>query len=205
MECLMMGQRGRKKGANGEQSRCLLLDIAAEEFAQNGYHETKISNIVKKANVTQPTFYLYFKSKEAIFQEIVDNFRNDLSELIRQSHLDSGLERGTIEGAITQKITAIFSFFKENQCMVQIGFYESLEAKYMKQQMAAQIAENLIDEQQYGYFQTDINLHTTAECLIGIIERLTITKLFTGLSEPDDLANEVVRLLLYGLLADNKV
>lgn len=58
-----MGQRGRRKGANGEQSRVQLLHIAAAEFARMGYYETKISNIVQKAKLTQPTFYLYFQSK----------------------------------------------------------------------------------------------------------------------------------------------
>ena len=38
-----MSIRGRKKGASGEQSRALILNIAAEEFAHHGYYETKIS------------------------------------------------------------------------------------------------------------------------------------------------------------------
>lgn len=31
-----MAVRGRPKGASGEESRALLLQIAAKEFAQNG-------------------------------------------------------------------------------------------------------------------------------------------------------------------------
>ena len=34
--------------------------LLAEEFAVNEFHATKVSTIVRKAGVTQPTFYLYF-------------------------------------------------------------------------------------------------------------------------------------------------
>ena len=70
--CFVMAVRGRPKGASGEESRALLLQVAAKEFAQKGYYETKISDIVKGASLTQPVFYLYFQNKEAVFQELVD-------------------------------------------------------------------------------------------------------------------------------------
>ena len=44
----------------GEESRARLLAAAAREFAQHGYHETKVSTIVADAGVSQPTFYFYF-------------------------------------------------------------------------------------------------------------------------------------------------
>ena len=66
-----MGKKGRKEGSNGAESRANLVLIAAEEFATYGYYDTKVSTIVKKAGVTQPTFYLYFGSKEAIFSELI--------------------------------------------------------------------------------------------------------------------------------------
>lgn len=200
----MMGSRGRRKGANGERSRELLLAIAAEEFAQNGFYETKISTIVKKANVTQPTFYLYFTSKEAIFQELIDDFRNKLLELIKQSRLESGLELGSLKGKITERVTSILSFFKENPNITQIGFYMAKESVEIKKELASLITQNLMQEQQDGYFMSDVDLHIVADGLIGIIERLTLTKLFNGLINSEKLANEIVRLFLYGLLNDRK-
>ena len=68
--CFVMAVRGRPKGAIGEESRALLLQVATKEFAQNGYYETKISDIVKGASLTQPVFYLYFKNKEAVLSGI---------------------------------------------------------------------------------------------------------------------------------------
>jgi AcrR family transcriptional regulator len=51
-----------------------LLSAAAEVFAVSGYHASRVSDIVGRAGVAQGTFYLYFRSKEAIFLELADRF-----------------------------------------------------------------------------------------------------------------------------------
>ncbi len=48
-----------------------ILDTAEEMFYANGYHETQISDIVKKIGVAQGTFYYYFKSKEEILEALI--------------------------------------------------------------------------------------------------------------------------------------
>ncbi|MGM1006905.1 MAG: TetR/AcrR family transcriptional regulator [Bacillota bacterium] len=120
-ELLFMGHRGRKIGASGEQSRALLLEVAAEEFAQKGYFHTKISDIVKRAGLTQPSFYLYFESKDAIFQELVDLFRRRISELTSKSRVETGVDLSSLPERITTGLTAIFTFFMENQNLTRIG------------------------------------------------------------------------------------
>lgn len=51
-----------------------LVSAAAEVFAATGYHGSRVSDIVGHAGVAQGTFYLYFRSKEAVFLELVDRF-----------------------------------------------------------------------------------------------------------------------------------
>jgi TetR/AcrR family transcriptional regulator, fatty acid metabolism regulator protein len=199
-----MGQRGRKKGANGEQSRALLLSIAADEFATKGYYATKVSTIVKRAEVTQPTFYLYFQSKEEIFQELVCLFRNKLFELTKRSRLEPEIDLDSLPDRITEGLTAILQFFAENQNLTKIGFLIAQEAEKIKRQLASQIKENLISEQQNGYFHTDFDMGTVAESLVGVMERLTVTKLFEGVKEPKSLAKEIVHLFLYGIQRNNR-
>ncbi|MDF2037533.1 TetR/AcrR family transcriptional regulator [Cytobacillus oceanisediminis] len=195
-----MGHRGRKKGASGEQSRALLLEIAAEEFAQKGYFHTKISEIVQRAGLTQPSFYLYFESKDAIFQELVELFRDRLSELTSNSRVESGIDLPALPERITSGLSAIFKFFMENQNLTRIGFFMALDAEEFKEILAGQIEANLLSEQQAGYFREDIDMGTVAESLTGIIERLTLTKLFKGFKTPEGLAKEIVHLFLYGMI-----
>lgn len=48
-----------------------ILDTAEEMFYAHGYHETQITDIVKKIGVAQGTFYYYFKSKEEILEVLI--------------------------------------------------------------------------------------------------------------------------------------
>ncbi|PIC64851.1 TetR family transcriptional regulator [Sporosarcina sp. P13] len=194
-----MNKRGRKVGANGAKSRELLLHIAAEEFAQNGYHDTKISTIVKTANVTQPTFYLYFKNKEAIFKELVDNFKEKLSTLTRDSRLSNNMDPQLAQARIKENLTSVFRLLEHNKHVARIGFILSDDAYEIKEKMSKQIEQNLTVEVQHGYFHSNIDLSTVAFSLIGAIERLTITKLWTDKKNSEELAEEVTELFLYGL------
>lgn len=48
-----------------------ILDTAEALFFEQGYHETMVSDIVKKIGVAQGTFYYYFKSKEEILDALI--------------------------------------------------------------------------------------------------------------------------------------
>lgn len=194
-----MGQRGRKKGSNGAESKALLLRIATEVFAQNGYHATKVNQIVRKANLTQPTFYLYFKSKEAIFQELVDSFQSNLNEMIKEYQLDSSIQQNSINERIEEGLSRIFQFFADNPDLTRIGFYVTDNAENVKRQLTAKVKEYIISENLVDYFQTEVDLDIFTESLVGTIERLTFTQLFQGLKKPEELAHDVVSLLLNGI------
>src|SRR3990172_3468124 len=49
-----------------------LLDAARAVFAKKGYHDTAVSDIVERAGVAKGTFYLYFKDKESVLMELID-------------------------------------------------------------------------------------------------------------------------------------
>ena len=148
-----MAERGRPKGASGEESRALLLEIAAKEFAQHGYHETKVSTIVKSASLSQPTFYLYFKNKESIFEELENLFRLRMMDLAKKSRLQPALEQATVKSRIIHNVKELLAFFAKNPNLTRIGLYLSTKADEIKAQIVKQIKENLDYEVDAGYFR----------------------------------------------------
>ncbi|HEY8524945.1 MAG TPA: helix-turn-helix domain-containing protein [Acidimicrobiales bacterium] len=63
------GRAGRAAGTltrKGEETRRALLDAAARLFAEHGYHETSVPDIVQAAGVGHGTFYEYFGSRRDI-------------------------------------------------------------------------------------------------------------------------------------------
>lgn len=194
-----MAQKGRKKGSDGEASRALLLRIAADEFAEHGYHKTKISMIVRKANVTQPTFYLYFKSKEAIFEELKDLFHAKFFRLSLGSLLDGEMDGSAFPERIEKALEKVLQFFMDYRSLVQIGFCVSPSPADVKTQIAAKIEATLSEKGAAEYFHKNVDMSIVASGLVGMIERLTITKLWTGEKTAPELAKEIIEILLYGL------
>lgn len=195
-----MASKGRPKGANGEESRALLLHIAAAQFAQNGYYNTKISDIVKGASLTQPVFYLYFKNKEAVYQELVDLFRVRLADYVNKSRLDPDIKLHTVHERIAFSLSNLLRFFAKYPELTRIGFYMSEDASEIKRNLVVQIKENLDFEVNAGFFRQGVDTQLFAECLVGTIERLTLKQILTHQKSPEALANDIVRLFLNGVI-----
>ncbi|ADR19802.1 TetR/AcrR family transcriptional regulator [Calditerrivibrio nitroreducens] len=62
----------------------LLMEAAVDVFSEKGFWQTKISDIVKKADLAQGTFYNYFKNKEAIFKEILLRLHQEFVDEIEE-------------------------------------------------------------------------------------------------------------------------
>jgi AcrR family transcriptional regulator len=54
------------------QTRCLLLDAATAEFAQQGYQGANINRISQAAGYAKGTIYNYFSSKRALMLALID-------------------------------------------------------------------------------------------------------------------------------------
>ena len=67
---------GRRLTAQGVERKQQLLDGAAELFAERGYADTRVIDIVRHAGVAKGLFYWYFENKEALFRELVEHNRH---------------------------------------------------------------------------------------------------------------------------------
>ena len=66
-----------------EEMRSKILHESMLYFARNGFAGTKISDLAKYIGIGQGTLYMYFKSKEELFQELsaLANNSRDIKEL----------------------------------------------------------------------------------------------------------------------------
>ena len=90
------GTDGRQLTERGARTRQRLLQAAETVFAALGYHDASIVKITDAAEVAQGTFYLYFGSKQQIFDELV----MDLNRRIRRAmseHADTATTRADRE------------------------------------------------------------------------------------------------------------
>jgi AcrR family transcriptional regulator len=81
--------------ARGRETLRKLLDAAAKEFGDLGFHAASISGITRRAGTALGSFYTYFDSKEAIFSALVKDMSQALAETAAAAIPEglSGIER----------------------------------------------------------------------------------------------------------------
>ncbi len=62
----MAGLRERKKARLRQQ----IVETALHLFRQRGYENTRIDDIAQTLEISQPTFFRYFPSKDAVLREV---------------------------------------------------------------------------------------------------------------------------------------
>jgi AcrR family transcriptional regulator len=61
-----------------EEKMTLIMDVALEHFANEGYYRTTISHIARHARISKGLIYNYFESKEALLRAIVHKSVNEV-------------------------------------------------------------------------------------------------------------------------------
>lgn len=63
--------RRRAGGKTAEARRQAILSAALDVFSRHGFATARLDDVAAKAGIAKGTLYLYFKSKEALFEELI--------------------------------------------------------------------------------------------------------------------------------------
>lgn len=66
-----------------EAKHAEILAAARRVFADKGYHDASIQDLLDAAGIARGTFYLHFDGKQACFAELLDGFVDDLEAVLR--------------------------------------------------------------------------------------------------------------------------
>lgn len=199
----------------GEERRDQIIRIALQRFATHGYHQTKISDIVREAGVAQGTFYWHFKSKEAIAAEIVLTGREKLLEAIGQGYRkDAGSVEDMVK-ASERLFMNLFSFAADNRYFMElllkgIVTEESVRRLVEETRNAVESAfrHNMERAIELGMLPQSMDVPVRAALLVSMIEGMISRWLFgsaelhEGISAKtaQSLAAEASSFEFYGLL-----
>jgi AcrR family transcriptional regulator len=104
-----------------EARRRVILDAATKLFGKHGYHATTVPMIVREADVSTGSFYMYFRNKEDVFNAALEDlgqaFAGVMGEM-RNSQPDP-LKR------LSQGAETIFMFLAANPEQARILVVES--------------------------------------------------------------------------------
>jgi TetR/AcrR family transcriptional regulator len=112
----------RPKDADPERTRATILDSAEDEFADRGFHGTRMVAIAKRAGVTHGLLHYYFDSKHHLYEEVVSRLFGRHQQLFERL--------GAAGNVLTTRELVLESFdlFWEHPNQVQIMLWEMASA-----------------------------------------------------------------------------
>jgi len=101
----ILSTEGRPLSKRGLDTRRRLLDAAETVFGELGYHDASVVRVAQTAGVAAGTFYLYFDSKKAIFDELV----RDLNRRVRHAMKEASSQGET---RLQQELLGFEAYFE---------------------------------------------------------------------------------------------
>jgi AcrR family transcriptional regulator len=187
---------GRPLSRRGLDTRRRVLDAAEKVFADLGYHNASIVKITEAAGVAQGTFYLYFGSKKAVFDELV----RDLNRRVRHAMKEASSQGKTRFDSELLGFDAYFRFTAEHPALYRIirqaefvspemleYHYERLSAGYVEALRAA------VESGEAG----EIDPEVTAWALMGLGEMIGMRWILWGerTKLPDEVWQDLARII----------
>jgi len=118
----MSDKKKRQKG-----TREKILNVATKLFARKGFDGARVDEIAKKAKVNKALIYYYFKSKEEILEEIMEQLREEI--LGRKQKMLKREAPTSSEELIQSSAERIFDLYKGNEDVLRIIITEELKSE----------------------------------------------------------------------------
>jgi AcrR family transcriptional regulator len=107
----------------GRETRSRLRELALQLFAEQGYEQTSLREIAERLGVTKAALYYYYKSKEDIVRDLVEDYMAQIDQLIawgkdqpRSAETRAEIVRRYLDIIVTG--TAVFRLLHQNQAAV---------------------------------------------------------------------------------------
>lgn len=124
-----------------------IIEAALDLFAEKGYFNSRVAEIVEEVGIAKGTFYLYFNSKKELFLEMINLFELLVIKNINLDILDDN------ESSLIEKLSQItqnyFEFYLENSKLTNVINREavSIDDDFFKELQKMQQATDKIYRQ----------------------------------------------------------
>ena len=188
----------------GSEKYQRILDAAVEVIAENGYFNSPVSAIAKRAGVADGTIYLYFKSKDDVLRTAIDSTFQRFYMIVEERFKTLTNPREQLE-YIAEVHLSSHSANRSMAVLMQTEMRQSAKfiAEFSHHHLVRyiQVVREVIRRgQQEGIFRQDISDGVVAHCMFGAIDELLSSAVFTGRNyDPKATAAQVMDILMQGI------
>ncbi len=193
----------RARPIDPDARRAQILGAAREVFARRGYHAAGVADIIEAAGVARGTFYNYFESKRAIFQAVLQELMDAVSQAVEP--IDVALP---VPAQVRDNLGRIVAILQEMGEGARILFTdapgidaEGTEAvREFYGAAMARVERALHTGQVLGLVRAG-NVSLTAACLVGMLKEPVFQGLLHGQPiDVDGLVDTIFGIVGSGLL-----
>ncbi len=196
-----------------EKRKEQILDCAKKLFAEHGYYQAQISDIIRDANIARGTFYRYFTNKKDIFVTLLENFYERWVSEVSLKRKMMDLETIAPEEHFRHRVQQSLQFFAGDPYLSRIflrmglGLPPDMEdaIKRLENQILELIVKDLNLGIKNNHIPSDIDVTVTANLLIGATLRIAYyyfaepAKQGGAVKDVEAITDEICRIVLPGL------
>ena len=182
-----------------EYIRKRLKEEAAKCLAKYGVRRTTVDEIVKRVNIPKGTFYLFYKSKELLLFDVIQEQQENVNRELYQSI--SGI--ADTEFSAEKLTDVIFGFYKMTEKMLILKMLDVNEVELLARKLPREIVEE--------HFQDDTDTIEKIFALLPVKKEVDIKVLsaafhaiyFATLHKAEigeEEYDEALRILIYGIV-----
>ena len=167
----------------------LILEAAEQEFLKKGYDGARTTSIAKAAGVTHAMLHYYFRTKEQLFEHIIDKKMSEIVPLMTHLFGNRGLP---LVERIEEAVSVHFDFVVSNPDLPRFLINEVLPNKERCDLFRSKI-ENVL------YFVDNLQREVNEAAASGEVEQFNVLLLFQSVLSlnifPSVMANMIENLL----------
>jgi AcrR family transcriptional regulator len=178
-----------------------LLDVAMNVFAERGYHPTSMNDLAEAAGVTKPVLYQHFRSKRALYLELLEDVGGRLRDTIGKATSEAVSPREQVRAGFRAYFTFVASQQPAFQLLFGGGARRDQEFADAVRSVEVSIAETIAALIVVDGLDDDRRL-LLAHGIVGVAEGTSRHWLANGTTGgADELADQVASLAWAGLRA----
>lgn len=108
--------------ASPQDTRERILEAAVKVFANKGYHDARVDDIVSESRTSKGAFYFYFPSKQDIFLALSDAFADLLESRLKEAV--QGRARGLDQ--MEAALTSILGLFNQHRALAKVALVQAV-------------------------------------------------------------------------------
>ena len=176
-----------------------LLDVALRTFADRGYHETSMNDLAEAAGVTKPVLYQHFRSKRALYLELLEDVGGRLRDAIEKATAEAGGPREQVHAGFRAYFTFVAVQKPAFQLLFGGGARRDEEFADAVRKVEVSIAETIADLIVVEGLDAE-RRRLLAHGIVGVAEGTSRHWLAGGMKgNTDELAAQVAALAWAGL------